>query len=213
MVSINTNIHTVMGLDALSTSFWRGLFIFAYSLSRPWRRTFYPSYLTAVRARRHVASSPLPSAQGCRTCQCRSIRCSLDKSGFLNNSQLNNLKGFRSIFGSIPVRCPIQYSARFDVWSARQRLMYRCALQPTCSIRLSWACLLEGPGAGGNHCSSPRLTSWPLRPAGEDEGFSDVGHVTFFLLRHLICHSIVVTHHSWETGNPSGAPLTSGSHD
>jgi len=41
------------------------LFILACSQSRLWRRTFYPGIPTAVRARRHAASSPLPSTQAC----------------------------------------------------------------------------------------------------------------------------------------------------
>jgi len=39
------------------------LFILAYSLARLWRRAFYSGFPSAVRARRHVASSPLPYAQ------------------------------------------------------------------------------------------------------------------------------------------------------
>ena len=46
------------GLEGLSFR----LIILAYSLSRLLRRPGFPS---AVRARRHVASSPLPSAQAC----------------------------------------------------------------------------------------------------------------------------------------------------
>jgi len=58
--------HHVLWLPALADLF---SCVYSYShtygLARLRRRTFYPGFPSAVRARRHVASSPLPSAQTC----------------------------------------------------------------------------------------------------------------------------------------------------
>jgi len=50
--------------DASPYKFFFCLFMLACDLSRSWRRTFYPVFLSAVRAWRHVASSPCALRQG-----------------------------------------------------------------------------------------------------------------------------------------------------